>query len=234
MVIIPKGPNNCSKMKSYICYTSISRPSVESLAKDIIKVLHSGQKGIPSQGWWKCRLPKIRTCRLCGKLISDSTIESAGLFVNPFYPWLDASPTRILSCTGQLWKGCDGDQISIQHKRQSAAPLVTANFYLKRSEEDVKLSRINACCYQIQGQLAICYRDFICWTTRYTHTCVYHIKWIAIRDVALWDELQPKLNLFYVKVIFLQIIYPNSTSMGAALHSKAKSFPLLACTLVCR
>ena len=33
------------------------------------------------------------------------------------------------------------------------------------------------------------------------------------RDPIIWDEIQPKLDLFYVKVILLQILCPNATSI---------------------
>ena len=88
-----------------------------------------------------------------------------------------------------------------------AAAVDTANFYLEHSEVGIMLSTTHAYYYQIQGQLAICdrpYCDFVCWTT-----CGMHLE----RDPMVWDEIQPKLDLFYVKVILPQILCPNTTSI---------------------
>ena len=88
-----------------------------------------------------------------------------------------------------------------------AAAVDTANFYLEHSEGGIMLSTTHAYYYQIQGQLAICdrpYCDFVCWTT-----CGMHLE----RDPMVWDEIQPKLDLFYVKVILPQILCPNTTSI---------------------
>ena len=39
-----------------------------------------------------------------------------------------------------------------------------------------------------------------------------HLERIT-RDPMVWDEIQPKLDLFYVKVIHPQTLCPNSTSI---------------------
>ena len=62
---------------------------------------------------------------------------------------------------------------------------------------------------QIQGQLAVCnkeYSDFICWTPH-----GMHIKWI-IRDVAIFDSIRPSLDAFFKEVLLPLLLRGPSSS----------------------
>ena len=111
-------------------------------------------------------------------------IEQAGLLVNPLYPHL-----------GQM------------DLYQASAVVRVCPYSIQDSEGGIKLSTTHAnYYYQIQGQLPICdrpYCDFVCCTT-----CGMHLKRIT-RDPIMWDEIQPKLDLFYVKLILCS----NATSI---------------------
>ncbi|KAL5483853.1 hypothetical protein EMCRGX_G020270 [Ephydatia muelleri] len=205
-----KGRITASKF-SAVCHTSISSPS-QSFVEGILKEQNSARRGIPALGWGLEKEPCAREeyRQKMKKTHVNFKVEQAGLFVHPLYPHLGASPDGLISCT------CCGKGVieikcpySIQDSDPAAA-VDTANFYLEHSEGGIKLSTTHAYYYQIQGQLAICdrpYCDFVCWTT-----CGMHLERIT-RDPMVWDEIQPKLDLFYMKVILPQILCPNTTSI---------------------
>ena len=201
-----KGRITASKF-SAVCHTSILSPS-QSLVEGINKEQYSGSMEIHALDWGLEKEPCAREeyRQEIKKTHVNFKIEQAGLF----YPNLGASPDGLVSCTC-----CGKGVIEIKcpysiRDRDPAAAVDTANFYLEHSEGGIKHSKTHAYYYQIQSQLAICdrpYCDFVCWTT-----CGMDLERIT-RDPMVWGKIQPKLDLFYVKVILPQILCPNATSI---------------------
>ena len=70
------------------------------------------------------------------------------------------------------------------------------------------LKKSHAYFYQVQGQLAICernYCDFFCWTPE--ETAIERI----LKDQAFFDGVREKLNEFFVKVILPRILIGRIT-----------------------
>lgn len=97
--------------------------------------------------------------------VSDEHVDmqylECGLFINPAYPHLGGTPDGIISCDccgkGTLEIKCPYDQ----HPHA----VTDSDFYLQcRANNEVKLCQNHSYYFQVQGQLAIEYCDFFCWT----------------------------------------------------------------------
>ena len=129
----------------------------------------------------------------------------AGLFVNPEFPHLGATPDGIISCD------CCGDgiiEIKCPYKYRQCDPntVVDKDFYIKENEEDPTaraLSQDHDYFIQVQGQLVLCekeYCDFICWTPFGMHT--ERIE----RQQSLFDKVRKKLDDFFRLVLLPRIL----------------------------
>ena len=88
---------------------------------------------------------------------TDVKFESCGLFVNPKYPFMGASPDGIIqvkcpyNCSTQLFSELEGNK----------------SFCLKQINEDLKLDKAHSYYNQVQCQLNICEIDicyFVVWS----------------------------------------------------------------------
>lgn len=98
--------------------------------------------------------------------------RAAGLHINPKYPHLGASPDGVVSCA------CCGIgllEIKCPYKYRDYVPVsvTDSKFCLQPDEKGgVHLSPTHEYFIQVQGQLAICdrdYCDFVCWTSQGMH-----------------------------------------------------------------
>ena len=113
-----KGRITASKF-SAVCHTSILSPS-QALVEGILKEQNSGKRGIPDLDWGLEKEPCAREeyRQEMKKTHVNFKIEQVGLFVNPLYLHLGASPDGLVSCT------CCGKGVieikcpCIQHTRQ--------------------------------------------------------------------------------------------------------------------
>ncbi len=129
-------------------------------------------------------------------------VENTGLHVNPEFPHLGASPDGLVSCSC-----CGNGLLEVKcpySKRQmSPADSCDGDFYLKPTENGLKLARTHKYYYQVQGQMAICkrsYCDFVCWTPLGIH--IERIQW----DPTHWDEVKPHLDHFFLSVVLPKLM----------------------------
>ena len=133
-------------------------------------------------------------------------VETTGLHVNPEFPHLGASPDGLVSCS------CCGDgllEIKCPYSKRHTSPIDVheSDFYLKPTEEGLKLTHTHNYYHQVQGQMAVCrhsYSDFVCWTPYGLH--VERIYW----DPSHWDQLKSKLDQFFMYAILPEILCGGS------------------------
>lgn len=98
----------------------------------------------------------------------------SGLHINPQWPHLGASPDGLISCKCK----CCGEgliEIKCPYKYKDINPsnVIDKAFCLQPNQSgDMHLSTTHNYYYQVQGQLAVCtrdYCDFICWTEKGMH-----------------------------------------------------------------
>ena len=142
---------------------------------------------------------------------NNFSFNPAGLHVNPKYPHLGASPDGLISCS------CCGEgliEIKCPYKHRYVHPnsVNDRKFYLSRSEDGrLQLSHDHAYYHQVQGQLAVCekeYCDFICWTTVGMHT-----ERITLEHSYL-SKIKPKLDAFFVKVLLPLLLTGRSANVN--------------------
>ena len=148
-----------------------------------------------------------------------------GLYVNPGCPYLGATPDGLVS-----YDCCDEGIIEIKcpYKHRDTHPKDVADprFYLKISEDgELYLSRSHKYYRQIQGQLAICekeYCDFICWTPHGMHT--EHI----LPEDSYLNETIPQLDAFFVKVLLPLLLTGHTQGVareGHCIHQQTQVVP---------
>ena len=125
-----------------------------------------------------------------------------GLTVNPAYPHLGASPDGAVSCS------CCGPgllEIKCPYKHCDQHPhfISDANFFLHRVAEAMQLKSTHNYFIQIQGQMAICkkdYCDFVCWTSK-----GMHVERLAF-DASVFSRIKPSLNHYFQSVILPELL----------------------------
>lgn len=136
-------------------------------------------------------------------------VEPVGLVVNPKLPYLGASPDGIVTCD------CCGVgllEIKCPYKYRSVDPHTIAgtDFFLGRnSDGELHLKTSHSYYYQVQGQLAICgreYCDFVCWTTNGLYT-----ERISF-DHELFDSIRPQLEQFFQMYLLPELLSRNLES----------------------
>ena len=181
--------------------TNIDSPS-QSLVKRIMQ-----QVSIPKAAaleWGKTHEPQAR--KECTSAVQSKhtlfKVEMTGLHINPQYPHLGASPDGLISCA------CCGDgllEIKWPYSKRNEDPEVIADssFYLKPTEDGLKLFESHDYYHQVQGQMAICkrsYCDFVCWTPHGMHT--ERIK----RNPVHFQHIKPSLDRFFMRIILPRVL----------------------------
>ena len=164
-----RGRITASKFGAVI-HTRLFSPAkslVDSILKPNPKVYS------PSLQWGVTNEPVAREEYKKISLIHHTSfkVDAAGLFVDPSYTYLGASPDGLVSCS------CCGEgllEIKCPYSIRDRDPttITSGDFYLKVVEGRLQLSSKHNYYFQIQGQLALCnrsYCDFICWTPLGVH-----------------------------------------------------------------
>lgn len=175
-----------------------------SLVKQIMGEVNFDSSKVPALQWGILNEPKA--CKdyieKVNKEHEGFYFQPAGLFINTELPHLGASPDGLVSCK------CCGEgliEIKCPYKYRDRHPATVADkeFCLQpMSNGDLCLSRGHNYYVQVQGQLAICnreYSDFICWTP-----CGMHVERIT-RDRAYFDTIRPSLDNFFLRNIITKI-----------------------------
>ena len=123
--------------------------------------------------------------------------------MNVAYPHLGASPDGSVSCSC-----CGAGLLEIKcpykHRDQHPHSVSVANkFCLYRVAGAVKLKRTHDYYIQIQGQTAICkkdYCDFVCWTPK-----GMHVERIAF-DASVFSRIKPSLDHYFQSVVLSELL----------------------------
>lgn len=125
-----------------------------------------------------------------------------GLTVNTKYSHLGASPDIVASCA---CRGVGLLEIKCPYKYRDVHPLEVVNqdFCLHRDGRRVQLKRSHDYFVQIQGQMAICekeYSDFVCWTSKGVH--VERIPY----NPNSFHWIKPTLDSFFKNAILPELL----------------------------
>lgn len=137
--------------------------------------------------------------RLMQKDHEEFHLQECGLFINPSYPYLGATPDGVISCkccgTGILEVKCP---FSFKDDTLDAASS-SKSFCLERVNGTFKLKEDHQYFYQLQAQLHICdksYCDFVVWTTKNMFIQRYY------RNTPFFESNRAKVeNVFKVGVL---------------------------------
>ncbi|KAG0445365.1 hypothetical protein HPB47_016260 [Ixodes persulcatus] len=124
----------------------------------------------------------------------DVTITSCGLLVNPAFPWLGASPDRIVYDPEEASYGVVEIKCPYSLRETKGAELAGLSFYSKLSDSGPRLDRDNHYYSQVVGQMGmsgLSWADFV----------IYSGNFILIERIRLvqaeWDALKIKVEEFY-------------------------------------
>jgi hypothetical protein len=142
--------------------------------------------------------------------------SAAGLFLNPNFPHLGATPDGLVSCE------CCGEGIieikcPYKHRHKSPRDVTDQRFYLQPDDDgELHLTHRHEYYYQVQGQLALCeeYCDFVCWTLE-----GIHVKRI-LQDSAHFSKTKPALDSFFIKVLLPILLTGKSAGPGESQSPK--------------
>ena len=134
------------------------------------------------------------------ELQNSITVANCGLVVSPKWPWLGCSPDGIVMNQG-IPVGCVEVKCpySIKERSIHEAAMSVKDFYIKQTEDGLKLKVKHTYFYQCQGVLNILnlpWIDFVVYTT--VDMYVQRIY----KDVTLWEnKMLPELTSFYFSFI---------------------------------
>lgn len=131
----------------------------------------------------------------------DVQLQSAGLFVNPEYPWLGASPDAIVydPSEDQPW-GCVEVKCPYSLKDFDSEKLMTAKDICVNFDDlrHPSLKVEHPYFAQVMGQMGITeltWADFVIYSDKFL--CVQRIKF----DWNVWNQMRVKLDDFYFRVL---------------------------------
>ncbi len=121
----------------------------------------------------------------------DVNVKKNGLFVNPKYPFLGASPDGLVLNDALVEVKCP-----FTGRNCNISPGKGFDF-LTFDDDSVTLKRNHKYYYQVQGQLGLCQRKY-CYFIVYTH-CDFFVEVIWFDRNFFETEMIPKLTEFYEK-----------------------------------
>ena len=126
----------------------------------------------------------------------------AGFTVNPSFPNLEASPDGAVMCeccgAGLLEVKCP-----YKHRNWHPHDLTDGKYCLHEVAGVVELKKTHDYYLQIQGQMAVCrrdYSDFVCWTPK-----DMHLERIAL-DESVFSTIKPALDHFFQSVVLPELL----------------------------
>lgn len=191
-------------------HTSITSPSMSLLHSLLNKTPKKLE--VPSLKWGITHESIARDAYLEAMHSSHIDLEfsAAGLFVNPDFPHLGASPDGIIDCQ------CCGEgllEIKCPFKYRDEDPntISDTSFYIESNDDGTPkgLRHTHEYFYQVQGQLAVCckeYCDFVCWTPK-----GMYVERI-VRHMLFFEELKQFLNRYFIRII-LPVLLTGTTKV---------------------
>ena len=181
-----------------------------SLVMDLMKESHFNSSKVPALQWGISNEPIACSAYIerAQEEHEEFSYQPAGLFINPDFPHLGASPDGLISC-----KCCGEGLLEIKcpykYREQHPTTVMNSKFCLQpHVDGGVRLSKKHDYYLQIQGQLAICnkeYCDFTCWTPH-----GIHVEQIT-RDESTFDSFRPSLDAFFKEVLLPLLLRGQSS-----------------------
>lgn len=205
------GRITASKFRS-VRFTALSSPSMSLLKSLMSSEPSSSSVTIPALKWGIDSESNARIAYVDAVRNEHENIQCypAGFHINPEYPHLGASPDGIIVCDCDI---CVDRLLEIKcpykYRDENPNSITDPSFCLKQDENgQISLCHEHDYYYQVQGQLAICCKDFcdfVVWTPK-----GMHIEQIA-RDESFFGDLKPYLdNYMYFMKILLPVILTGS------------------------
>ena len=194
------GRVTASRMKA-VCHTDVTNPA-QSLVKTIC--YPDAFSFTSKQTSWGCRHEKQARERYEKTVKSKHTnlhVAECGLFINPQWPYIGASPDGIIYCDC-CPKGVLEIKCPYCHRDESISAAVAKdkNFCLIEVNGQISLDHDHAYYYQVQTQIFVCdvdYCDFCVCTFSGNEESTIHIERIS-RNNAFWkNECVPRAEAFF-------------------------------------
>ena len=203
------GRVTASRMKA-VCRTDINHPS-QSLIKSIC--YPEAFSFTSKQTEWGCKheqQAREKYVKATKPSHNNLKISENGLFVNPQWPFIGASPDGIITC-----ECCTRGVLEIKCpycRREESIKSAAANdkhFCLIQQGSRLYLDHSHAYFYQVQTQLFVCdveYCDFcVCTFASDQDESTLHIERIY-RDETFWDECVAKVKPFFMTCLLPEIL----------------------------
>ena len=213
------GRVTASRMKT-VCHTNMTNPS-QSLVKGIC--YPEAFTFTSKQTNWGCKHEK--QAREIYKKKSDHTnlqVTESGLFINPLWPFIGASPDGIVNCDC-CPKGVLEIKCPYCHQNESiiSATVNDKKFCLREEDEMLRLDCSHQYYYQVQTQIFVCdvaYCDFCVCTFGEEVEESTHIERVYKND-AFWNDCVMKAELFF-KTCLLPELLANWYTRPSVMHSE--------------
>ena len=203
------GRVTASRMKA-VCRTGITNPS-QSLIKSIC--YPEAFSFTSKQTEWGCKHEKQaqeKYEKVTKPSHSNLQISENGLFINPQWPFIGASPDGVITCEC-CTKGVLEIKCPYCHREESikSAAANSNNFCLVEQENSLYLDHSHAYFYQVQTQLFVCdveYCDFcMCTFASDQDESTLHIERIY-KDETFWDECLAKAKQFFMTCLLPELL----------------------------
>ena len=125
--------------------------------------------------------------------ITSTKVRKCGLFVNPEFSFLAASPDGVIESTNEIL------EVKCPYNGRNQKILEGKDFSFLRIEDNkLTLKKNHSYYYQIQGQMA-CSQKALCQFVVYTHEDIF-IEQIKFDHTFFEKEMLPKLSEFYYSI----------------------------------
>jgi len=203
------GRVTASRMKA-VCHTDITNPA-QSLVKGIC--YPEAFNFTSKQTNWGCKHEKQARDRYEKVVKSNHTnlhVKECGLFINPKWPFVGASPDGIITCDC-CPKGVLEIKCPFCHRDESIAAAITSdkNFCLTEVDGKISLDHYHAYYYQVQTQMFICdveYCDFCVCTFSGDEESTIHIERIYKNNRFWEDECIPRATAFFKTCLLPELL----------------------------
>lgn len=231
-----KGRITCSRMHSVFTKSETLKKNkavnTESLVTEILGYKEKNSN-IPALKYGRFMEPVARRkykCILLQRKHQDLKVVETGLYIDTKRSYLGSSPDGIIECSccgsGVLEIKCP---LSIAHTIPSHENLT----YLVKEGSNITLQRNHNYYTQIQGQMAICNKqwcDFFIFT-KHGH----HLERILFQK-DYWEKIVSNLENFFLKYVVVELLTQDikkkvahtETSSGTKSNTCTDSIPLLA------
>lgn len=160
-------------------------------------------------------------CELAAAQDKQISVEKTGLHIHPKYPFLAASPDRIVkdgSAVGVLEVKCPFSKARMTAEEACR----DRNFCCKLVNGEVQLRRDHAYFYQVQGQMAVTgveWCDFVIWTNAGNSGRSTHVERVFFDTVFWHTELLPALLYFLRYALVPELLTQRVRRLGS-LYTK--------------